>query len=68
MGFKGHSSLKQLSLDKSTKSGFKVWCHCDAHNGFISYFEIYLGKQGDTTEKDLSHKVVLNMTKDIYNK
>jgi len=27
-----------------------------------------LGKQGDTTEKGLGRKVVLNMTKDIYNK
>ena len=68
MGFKGRSSLKQFSPDKSTKWGYKVWCRCDSHTGYNSYFEIYLGKQGDTTEKGLGRKVVLNMTKDIYNK
>jgi len=34
----------------------------------MSYFEIYLGKQGDTTKKGHGRKVVLNMIKDIYNK
>ena len=68
VGFKGRSSLKQFSPDKPTKRGYKVWYRCDSHTGYNSYFEIYLGKQGDTTEKGLGRKVVLNMTKDIYNK
>ena len=46
VGFKGRSSLKQYMPMKSTKRGYKVWCLCDSHNGFICNFEVYTGSCG----------------------
>jgi len=29
---------------KPCKRGIKIWCRCDLHNGYLSQFEIYIGK------------------------
>lgn len=56
--FKGQSSLKQYMPKKPVKRGIKVWVISDATNGFVSQFEVYTGKKGDTVEKNLGARVV----------
>ena len=50
--FKGRSLLKQYMPKKPIKRGYKVWCMCDAHNGFTCSFQVYLGAT-DSAEKEL---------------
>ena len=42
--------------------GFKLWCLCDSHNGYTSYFSVYLGKNGDVeTSNNLGYDVVMTL-------
>ena len=59
--FKGRSSLKQYMPQKPIKRGYKVWVRAN-ENGYISQFEVYSGKVGTTTEKNLGARVVKTMT------
>ena len=56
--FKGRSTLKQYMPMKPVKRGFKAWMLADSHTGYVSGFEIYTGKKGDTVEKGLGASVV----------
>ena len=58
--FKGRSSLKQYMPKKPIKRGIKVWVRADAINGFVSDFDIYIGKE-ETTVTQLGTKVVLKL-------
>ena len=40
------------------KQGIKVWILADSVNGYILDFKVYIGKEGDTVEKNLGMKVV----------
>ena len=68
VGFKGRSSLKQYQPKKPTKRGFKVWCRSDSKTGYTCAFQVYTGKVGDTTEKQLGARVVKDLSKDIKGK
>ena len=68
VGFKGRSSLKQYVPKKPTKRGFKVWCRCDSRNGYSCAFQVYAGKHGSTTEKNLGARVVKDLAEDIQGK
>ena len=65
IGFKGRSSMKQYFPMKPVKRGFKVWVRADSHNGYISQFECYTGRKGDTTEVG---SVVTRLTRDLVGK
>ena len=52
VGFKGRSSLKQYMPLKPTKRGYKVWCQCDSHNGYLYNFDIYAGASGSRADGD----------------
>ena len=52
MGFKGRSSLKQYMPLKPTKRGYKVWCLCDSHNGYLYNFDVYAGASGSRVDGD----------------
>ena len=54
--FKGRSSLKQ----------HKVWARADADNGYVSAFEVYTGRKGNTTEKGLGTAVVKGLTEQLH--
>ena len=56
--FKGRSSLKQYMPKKPVRRGKKVWALADASNGYIANFQVYTGKQGDSTEIRLGAKVL----------
>ena len=65
--FKGRSSLKKYMPKKPTKRGIKVWMRADALNGYVSAFEVYVGKKGDSVEHDLRGKVVKTLTEELQN-
>ena len=68
VGFKGRSSLKQYMPNKPTKRGYKIWCRCDSRNGYTCCFQVYTGKVGNTSEKNLGARVVTDLSKDVLNK
>ncbi|KAL4104361.1 hypothetical protein QTP88_019662 [Uroleucon formosanum] len=57
--FKGRNSSKQYMPKKPIKRGYKVWALADKH-GYLWNFDVYTGKSGDTTEKNLGARVVKN--------
>ena len=65
--YKGRFLLKQYMPMKPIKRGFKIWCRCDAHNGFTCCFQIYLGAT-DSAEKNLGVRVTMDMARDIFGK
>ena len=48
--FKGRSSLTQYMPLKPTKQGIKIWMRADANTGYVSAFNVYTGKKGDSVE------------------
>lgn len=64
--FKGRSGLKQYMPNKPIKRGIKVWMRADADNGYVSAFEVYTGKKGNTAEKGLGAKVVKGLSEQLY--
>ena len=40
---KAHFLFKQCIQNKPTKSGFKLWCLCNANNGYTVRFSVYCG-------------------------
>lgn len=56
----------QYMPKKPIKRGFKVWMLCDS-SGYVHRFEIYTGKKGEKTEKNLGERVVLDLTSDFGN-
>jgi len=52
--YKGQSSLKQFM----PKRGFKVWCRYDSKKDYTCSFQVYMGKVGQTTEKNLGERLV----------
>ncbi len=60
--FKGRSMIKQYLPKKPVKRGIKVWVCADAVNGYVSEFQVYLGKQGNRSEKYLGERVVKDLT------
>ena len=45
-----------------------MWVCADSHNGYISQFECYTGKKGDTAEAGLGRNVVIRLTRDLIGK
>ena len=60
--------MKQYVLKKPVKRGFKVWVCADSHNEYISDFDVYTGKKGDTAEVGLGGLVVKHLTQDLVGK
>ena len=50
--YKGRSSLKQYMPKKPIKIGLKVWVWADSVTGYISCFQVYIGKE-KSSEKGL---------------
>ena len=65
IAFKGRSAIKQYMPKKPTKRGIKVWVRSDSTNGFICQFNVYTGKDGNTTEVGLGGNVVIKLTRSI---
>lgn len=65
--FKGRSTIKQYMPKKPIKRGYKVWSLVDK-KGYLWNFDMYVGKVGDTVQKDLGGSVVKNLSLPIQNK
>ena len=68
VAFKGRSSMKQYIPKKPVKQDFKVWVGADSHSGYVSDFDCYTGKKGDTAEVGLGGSVVKHLTRDLVGK
>ena len=65
---KARFSFKQYIRNKPTKWGFKLWCLCNARNGYTVTFSIYRGKTGEVaSNKGLSYDVVFHLMKNYLN-
>ena len=62
IGYSGRISYRQYMPAKPVKRGIKVWMLCDATNGFMSRFDIYLGRENNQTENGLGYNVVTRLT------
>ena len=51
---------------KPIQQGIKVWMRADANNGYVSAFEVYTSKKGNTAEKGLGVKVVKGLTEQLH--
>ena len=51
--YKGRCSMKQYIPQKPTKRGLKVWMRADSTNGYVSEFQIYVGKEKGSVENKL---------------
>ena len=65
--YKGRSTLKQYMPKKPVRRGLKVWMRVDSANGYVSKFQVYVGKD-TSTEKGLGARVVKDLTRDLVNK
>ena len=63
--FKGRSSLKQYLPMKPIRRGIKVWVRADSHNGYISEFYIYKGKEDNIITQNLGEKVVEKLSRTL---
>ena len=68
VGFKGRSSLKQYVPKKPTKQGIKVWCRSDSKNGCTCAFQVYTGKQGDSSDNDPGARVIKDLSQGVQGK
>ena len=66
--FKGRSTLKQYMPKKPVRRGFKVWMLADSQTGYVSSFEVYTGKKGDTVETGLGASVVKTLCQPIQHR
>lgn len=66
--FKGRVSFKQYNPNKPSKWGIKMWAIAESETGYMSYSEIYSGKQ-DQPAQGLGSRVVKSCIKgaDIQN-
>ncbi|XP_060571268.1 piggyBac transposable element-derived protein 4-like [Ruditapes philippinarum] len=51
--FTGRLAFRQYMPAKPIKRGMKIWMLCDSNSGFLSRFEVYLGRQDNRTEHGL---------------
>ena len=62
---KAHFSFKQYIRNKPTKWGFKLWCLCNAKNGYTIRFSVYRGKTGEVVSGNgLGYDVVFSLMTD----
>ena len=58
---KGKNPVKQFQPNKPIKRGSKVWSLADSITGYLYDFQIYQGKQSNTTELGLGTRVVCDL-------
>lgn len=63
--FKGRSLLKQYMPLKPVRRGIKVSAQADGSNGYVSAFQVYTRKVGNSTEHGLGAKVVKSLAADL---
>jgi len=51
--------------NKPVKYGIKVWCCANSKSRYVYDLEVYTGRKGAKSEKDLGRRVVLNLVRDL---
>ena len=64
ISFKGRLSFLQYLPKKPHKWGMKAWVLADAANSYTWNWKLYAGKEGNSVERGLTHKVVLQLVAD----
>ena len=66
---KGRLAFRQYTPAKPTKYGINVCMAADAKNGFVSNYEVYLGREeNEQIDHGLGYRVVMKMAKPFLNK
>ena len=60
--FRGRCSFKVYMPSKPGKYGIKIWTLCDSATFYCCNMEVYLGKRGNTPEKQQGQRVVKQLT------
>jgi Transposase IS4 len=55
ISFRGRTHFIQYMPKKRIRYGIKVWCRADSESGFITQFNIYMGKQQQPTQQIIKH-------------
>ena len=56
--------MKQYMPKKPVRRGLKVWMRADSMNGYVSEFQVYVGKE-KSSEKGLGARIVKDLTRKI---
>jgi len=51
--------------NKPVKYGIKVWCYATSRSRYVYNLQVYTGRKGEKTEKDLGRKVVKAVVSDL---
>ena len=65
--YTGRLAFRQYMPAKPIKRGMKLWMLCDATTAYLSKFEVYMGRQNNTTENGLGYNVVTRLTEELRN-
>ena len=65
--YKGRSSLKQYMPKKPVRRGLKVWMRADGVTGYVSQYQVYVGKEV-SSETGLGARVVKDLTSTLVGK
>ncbi|KAG5884464.1 hypothetical protein JTB14_029432 [Gonioctena quinquepunctata] len=69
LGSRGRAPFRVYMKSKPDKYGIKLWALYDAANAYTHKFQVYLGKQNNTVEKNQGKRAVLDMVEhlsDVY--
>ena len=58
--------MKQYMPLKPIKRGYKMWCLCDATNGYAYNFTMYTGASDNPSNDSLSSGVVQDLVEPLY--
>ena len=56
--------MKQYMPKKPVRRGLKVWMRADSMNGYVSEFQVYVGKE-KSSEKGLGPRIVKDLTRKV---
>ncbi|KAK6188811.1 hypothetical protein SNE40_004910 [Patella caerulea] len=65
VAFRGRIGFKQFTPSKLVKHGIKVWMRADPTNGYVSEFQVYTGREKQTSEIALASQVVFDLTRKV---
>ena len=64
--FKGRLSFRQYLPAKLVKWGIKIWSLAESKTGYLHRFQVYTGKENNTQEKGLPHRVVSELVSHLH--
>ena len=64
--FKGRLAFRQYLPMKPVKWGVKVWVMAESKTGYVNNFQVYTGAIQGKAEKDLAHRIVMDLAKPYF--